>query len=1612
MEQQTASTKQWIDRVLEALEEEELGDRLSVAREFGRQLLARASAELLERRDAREIAADVAGLFRFVEGTPPGQITVRVRPVAERAHRATIETVMPDCPFVVNTLRELVHELDFRIVHLLHPVLVISRDEEGKLTAVEDRSAEGPRTSVVHLVVEDHVDAEVVASMEDEIRHRLEQVRVVTRDFKPMVERSREVVEGLEEKKDQVPWRAGELEEVQELLRWLADGAFVFLGYREYDVHLDEEMGERFVQVAEGTGLGILREESRSQFAEPVSIEELAPQLRARVVGGPLLIVSKTNSLSPVHRRARMDYIGVKKVGSEGEIRGERRFLGLFTARAYAQDASTIPILRRKLQEILQAEGVARGSHDYNRILQIFNSLPKEELFLASVSELLNLIGAVMETEGADEVRVIPRSDALQRGVHVLVMIPQDRFSEEVRRKIVAHLLESYRGEVLNYHLTMAEGDQARLHFYLSSELEEPDEVDVAGLEARVRRAVRNWEERLSDELEKAHEIEEAHQLADRHRQDFTEEYKAATDATTAVEDIDRLESLAVSGLQQITFTEVSDERPEASLLKVFAPRGMYVLSDLMPTLENLGLRVLAADKYDIRGRDGRQARSIHRFEVETPSHWGIDREEAAPRMVETLRAIEAGQTEDDELNSLVLSTGLGWRPVALLRSYAGYAFRISAVTSRAGVRRPLAEHPGAARLLYRIFEAGHDPEREEGREARLHRLREQFDEVLDEVRSIEHDRTYRRLLNLVESTVRTNFFRPAADDRYPGMIALKFDCERIEVMPAPRPRFEIYVNSGHCEGAHLRMGRVARGGIRWSDRSEDFRVEVLGLVKTQQVKNSVIVPVGAKGAYIAKNLPTGAEDLREIGDRRYEEFISGLLDVTDNVVDGELVHPERMVVRDDPDPYLVVAADKGTAHLSDVANRLAGEYDFWLGDAFASGGSHGYDHKELGITARGAWECVKRHFRELGVDVQRHAFTVVGIGDMSGDVFGNGMLLSRQIRLVAAFDHRHVFLDPDPDPARSWEERRRLFGLEGSTWRDYDEELISEGGGVHDRDAKEIELSREVRDLLDLEEEVTNGEELIRAILRADVDLLWNGGIGTYVKASDETHGEVGDPGNDDVRVDADELRASVVGEGGNLGLTQRARIEYALRGGRINTDALDNSGGVDMSDHEVNLKVLLDAAVAAGRIGEEERNELLAEVTEEVTERVLRNNYMQSLAVSLDENRVREIPAEFRDTLTRLEREGILDRTLAELPGTEQLDERHEASRYLTRPELAILLAYAKTHLKEALLDSDLPEREALDRLLRAYFPGRVVETVGVEALRKHPLDRRIVATLLANRFVDRMGITAHVELVRETGRGTAAVLESWYAAHRIGRTERLHRRLREMDGEVPAGVQTQWFLRLSEVLERATRWLLSNDLPDRTISESIQRFREPVAELREALPDLLIEERRRELEGLRALHETDGLKAGVAEELASFEYLDALLPVADLARSARCEATRVGEVYFGLTAEIDFSWLQDQLGRVSGADLWEQRAAKTLSLQLDAARTRITEKILSGLEDADTVEVAMEEFRERHGEELERVRQVIGDVRAADRVSLSALMVAVHAIAEQGAARNGGR
>lgn len=1586
------------EAILKAIEDGVDPNRVAILESFAGEMLGRAPGDFFAGRDDQGVARTVKDLFELLEATGPDGISVRVRQQPDLGPIGGVELIVGDRPFIVDTVRQYLISKGFEIRYQLHPVVVVDWDGRGRIAGIRSWRAAGKRTSAMYTEFEGPLDETIAKTLEDDIRVCVEDLRLATDDFPAMLAKTDEIAAILRADARGNPDRAAEINEVVAFLKWMRDGGFVFLGYREYDLN-DGPDGRRYAAVKRGSGLGILRREEMSAAWEPIPIDDLPVDIRGRALHGDVLLVSKANSESRVHRRARMDYIGIKKLDGAGQVIGERRFLGLFTWQAYAENAVNIPILRQKLRQILEGANVPEGSHDYKTIFALFNDMPLEELFLVSSDGLRKEILAVMGAEDAGDVRLVVTPDSVARGVNVMVILPKRNYTDEIRERLRREIADAFGGSVLSDHLSIGAGDTARLHFYISASPERVEHVDTDVLKQSVGSIVRTWKQRLGDALRERHDTATVRRLASSYFDSFSAAYVATVDVETAVEDIERMEALRKSGTMQVALEDNADGEIVASDLRLFVKHGEMILADVMPVLENLGLRVIEADAMDVGEA------TIHRFVVQGPDLDRLERDEVGPRLAECLRAIGLGEADNDRFNQLVITAGLSWHEVAVLRAYSAYAFQIGAVTSRRAAPDALTNHPAVARILVDGFAVKFDPDIGTPREEAMSAADVRFEDSLQNVESIGDDLTLRRLYNLIEATVRTSYF--ANLKRSLPRLTLKFDCALVQQMPQPRPAREMFVHGPQIAGLHLRFGPVARGGLRWSERPDDFRTEVLGLVRTQQVKNTVIVPSGAKGAFYVRKPPADRNALEPAVRESYMQFIRGLLDVTDNIVEGKVVHPRDVVFYDDDDPYLVVAADKGTATYSDTANAISAEYDFWLGDAFASGGSHGYDHKKEAITARGAWECVRHLFRELGRDVNSEPVTVVGIGDMSGDVFGNGMLLSRTIRLLAAFDHRHIFIDPDPDPAVSYEERRRLFQLPRSSWLDYDRSLISEGGGIYPRGAKLIELTPQVRSALSIEDAALNGQALIQAILRAPADLLWNGGIGTYVKASDETPADVGDSSNDAVRINATDLRVKVVGEGGNLGLTQRARVEYALAGGRLNTDAIDNSGGVDMSDREVNLKILLRPLVERGDLTDDGRNELLVEVTDDVAERVLAANRAQSRALSLEQLRAKERLSDFRDASYYLEQRGVLKRSLEFLPGWGRLQARQEVDKSMTRPELAVLLAYNKLYLKREIIASTLPDDPTLTGLLRRYFPEKTMARITDEEVRDHRLQREIIATVLANWLVDLMGSTFLPRVVRDTGASPATVARGWYTAMEIAGVRRLLDGLERNRANLSAEDEYRWLLDLEGILERTVRWALENIPEDAEVGAAIARFKLPVAELGAILPSIIHGSQRARFEAAMEDLHGSGVSPEEAQRIAALRFLGELMAVTQIADEVGREVTDVGRAYCALADQVDFAVLRELLEMAPGEDEWEQRAAQGLLQDLGQARRNLTLAVLM----TDWPEVSVEEqlasFGKRNESRLAALRETAASLLGEDSIGLAALTVATREIVRQSVA-----
>ena len=1280
---------------------------------------------------------------------------------------------------------------------------------------------------------------------------------------------------------------------------------------------------------------------------------------------------------------------------------GERRFLGLYTTRAYKASPRSIPIIRGKVEGVLERAEFPPASHDRKALLEIIESYTRDSLFQMETEDLFNLAIGILGLGERQRLRLFLWRDPLERFVECLVCIPRDRFNTENRERVGRILLEALGGVALDWTLQLSESRLARVHYIIRLGEDPVTGYDVGTIEARLVQAIRAWEDELREALIDEHGEEDGIKLFKRYEHAFPAGYKSDWVARSAVADIARIDELAAAD-EPITSLYRPLEAPEGIVrLKLFSSGGV-LLSEVLPTLEHLGAKVADERPYEITPAD-RGSAWIYDFGLQADAE---NTERVRDLLHDTFLGVWRGELEDDGLNGLVLGATLTGRQVSIIRAVAKYLRQGGIGFSDAYIGRTLIGHPAIVRLLIRLFDARLDPDGHD--EDAADRLEKEIEEALDAVPSLDEDRILQSFLSVVRAIVRTNAFQTDGEGKPHPYLSFKLDSSTIPVLPLPRPQFEIFVYSPRVEGVHLRGGRVARGGIRWSDRPEDFRTEVLGLMKAQMVKNALIVPVGAKGGFVVKRPPAegGREALLDEGIACYKTFLSGMLDITDNIVEGDVVPPKRVVRYDEDDPYLVVAADKGTATFSDIANEVSMDYGFWLGDAFASGGSQGYDHKAMGITARGAWESVKRHFRELGTDIQTTDFTAVGIGDMSGDVFGNGMLCSRHTKLIAAFNHMHVFIDPDPDPETSYDERRRLFDLPRSAWSDYDESLISEGGGVYPRAAKSITLSPQAREALNIEDERLPPNDLVQAILKAPVDLLFNGGIGTYVKASTESQADVGDKANDAVRVDARDLRCKVVGEGGNLGLTQRARIEYALsgggdgKGGRIITDAIDNVAGVNCSDHEVNIKILLNRLVADGDLTEKQRKELLADMTDAVGEQVLYGSYTQTQAISLALAQAPQMVDVHARLIRYLEQNAGLNRKIEFLPTDEAIDERKAAHQGLVAPELAVVMAYCKIHLYRQLRDSDLPEDPFLAHDLERYFPAPLPERYS-DRMGEHRLKREIIATVVANQLVDRAGTTFSFRLAEETGAPQAVLARAYATAREVLEMRSFWDAVEALDNRVSAQTQLEMLIEGRRLVERSTRWLIRANPYQVSIAQTIRRFEPGARMLAASLPDALEGADREAFDKRAAELQQAGVPAELARRTAGMPSIVALFDIVEVASATEHAQEDVLRVYFRLGSRLELNWLRDRIIELPRANRWQALARAALRDDLFNLYRELTRKVLEAGGTQNGSEAAIDVWSERNAAALERSLGMVADVRASRIYDMTTLPVALREI-----------
>ncbi len=1520
--------------------------------------------------------------------------------------RTVVEVTTEDMPFLVDSLGMVLNRAGLRIHLVAHPVLPVRRNRAGRVTDIVDdpNAIQVARESWQHIETDRISDPARIAAVQANIFAMLEDVRLAVRDWPTMRERAIELAADISQQA--LPAAPNETSEIRALLEWLAQNHFTFLGYRQYRLHRGRGADE--LEPLANTGLGILRQRPRQRL----EAKTLTGTLRDQVRDTHLLTITKANSLSTVHRAGYLDFLSIKTFDRRGRVDGEHRFLGLFTSGVYHRSPREIPLLRHKIERIVAHFGLDPASHDGKAVMHVLETYPRDELFQSSVADLIRIVRSVVNLYERQRVRVLLRRDGFGRFYSILIYVPRDRYSTQVRQKIEAVVRDSMAATDIDSQIQLSDSVLARVHMIVRLSKRSGESVDAAQLETRIADAVQTWEDRLRQLLIES-QGERGAQTAERFNAAFPAAYQEDVSAQVAVDDIAQLDQVLLdSDRMALRLVSGSDSIVHLRLMRSAAP---IVLSQALPILENMGFLVLSERPYRIAVR-GKREIWLQDFEMQRRDGRAIDPVKSGAGITEAFLAVWNDRTENDGFNRLVVAAGLTWRQAMVLRAYCRFILQGGVTFSQSYMEQVLASNLGIAAALSSLFEAQFDPSLKPAkRNSLIDTVQTRIASLLEAVTSLDEDRILRRFHSAITATLRTNYYQTdieadAGDGAlaiapYKSYLSFKLDSRRMTDLPPPRPAFEIFVYSPRVEGVHLRMGNVARGGIRWSDRREDFRTEVLGLMKAQNVKNTLIVPVGAKGGFVPKRLAAGAsrEDAQREGVESYRTFIRGLLDLTDNIVNGKIVPPAQVVRRDGDDAYLVVAADKGTASFSDIANRIAAEYRFWLGDAFASGGSAGYDHKKMAITARGAWECVKRHFRELGIDTQTQDFSVAGIGDMAGDVFGNGMLLSEHIRLVAAFNHQHIFIDPTPDAARSFAERQRLFRLPRSTWDDYNTQLLSKGGGVYLRSAKAIKLSSQAQALFGIKRDSMTPQELIRTILTMQVDLLWNGGIGTYVKASSESHLDVGDRANDAVRVNGKELRCRVVGEGGNLGFSQRGRIEYALGGGRLNTDFVDNSAGVDCSDHEVNIKILLNTAPRRAQLSEQERTPLLVAMTDDVASHVLRDNYLQSQALSMLETRAIPELMEHAHTIRSLEVSGQLDRALEFLPSTEEIGARHKAGRGLTRPELAVMLAYAKMALYSRLIDSDVPEDPYLGHELERYFPPLLQKRSG-RYLRQHRLRREIIATVTTNSMVNRMGATFARRAQEDSGQDAATVVRAYAIAREAYTMRDTWADIEALDTRINAQTQYEMMFETTRLLSFCTYWLLQGTSGKLNIDEQVARLRTGLTRLDGLLPkvlsgaDLTVFEKR-----CRQFIDAQ-VPQPLSRRMASLTALRSGPDLVELAEQTQLGIDKCAIAYFGMGTALSLDWLREQIEALSTDGHWQTIARSTLRDNVYRLQRQLTLqalKITKATAATKAPAQALQTWLDSNAAGVAHIRQTVGEMRALPTTDFATLSVALQAV-----------
>lgn len=1543
--------------------------------------------------------------FNLFQNRKAGEVKIEIyNPTLKKdgfeSNHTFINIVNDDMPFLVDSTVSYLDKLGIKIKNIIHPIYPVVRDAKGKLEKIAAEK-NSKQESVIQLHLRKITSDSDIKMLSEKIAKILETVGLVVEDWKAMVELTKKANDQIDNAKKLTK----EVAEIKEFISWIGEGNFILLGAKEFDIK-EVKKGEYHL-VEANQGLGIFRSE-HDEFRPEVlnsSFEEVGDSIE-----NPYVIeVLKSRYRSKIHRIANAERVRVQKISADGKVLGEFRFIGLFTSSTYHESINSIPLVRGKVAKVIADSGYAQGSHNYKDLVSVLESYPRDELFQISAADLLKNATGIVAICGRSQVRFFARKDKFNRFVSCLIFTPRDRSNSELRDKIKDYLAEIYKGEIADSFVQITDSNLIRFHVIVRTNKGIPT-VDDISVEKEITKMTKVWSDDLSEAVLEKFGEEKQLSLFAKYKNAFSVSYINRFDPKRAVIDIQRIEDCLKSQTALFDLYKSSDLlAADVTELKIYSPEKELILSTIMPILESFGFNVIQEHTYVVGIEEDGKNRSkqkvwIHYFHLNLSKQGHLFSEKIKTNFEKTVSLIWQEVLQAGFLNRLVVTADLHWKQVYMLRAYTKYFYQTGFRYSQSHIADVLVRYVDLTKLLVEFFETKFDPELDLNMTERLKKIEKisaQIKNGLNQVKDVTDDLIIRRFFGVINATLRTNYYQSTNDGAFKGYLSFKFDCKKVPELPLPLPYAEIFVYSTRVEAIHLRGGKVARGGLRWSDRQEDFRTEVLGLVKAQTTKNAVIVPVGSKGGFVLKRDMTGLsrDEVQKEGIECYKTFLRGLLDVTDNVVNNKIEHPQNVVMHDAPDPYLVVAADKGTATFSDIANGISAEYNFWLGDAFASGGSVGYDHKKMGITAKGAWISVMRHFREKGHDTQSQDFTCVGIGDLAGDVFGNGMLLSKHIRLVAAFNHMHIFLDPNPDAARSFVERERMFNLPRSSWMDYDKSLISKGGGIFERSAKSLKVSAEVQQLLNLETDELTPTDLIRAILKAPVDLLWNGGIGTYVKASDETNQEVGDRANDELRINGNELRCKVIGEGGNLGFTQKGRIEYALAGGCINTDAMDNSAGVDCSDHEVNIKIALTAAMRDKKITLEERNKILESMTDEVSELVLSDNRLQTQAISIAASQGISALGDQAQFLDKLEKRGFLNRKLEFLPSKKEITKRQVDKIGLTRPELCVMLAYSKMDIYNNILASSLVKDKYFESELFSYFPTLMQEKFADE-ITNHQLRNEIIATQVTNFIVNRIGITFINQVCQDSGFSVADVAKSFIIACDSFRIREVWEEVEKLDGKIASHIQTQMFLSANKLLERSVMWLLRNKSRGNLLT-TITRYRKIADELSSVLSQVLAQASSESFERKIERYCLNNVERKLAEKIAAMDPVASAFDIAEISAASNFDLKTIAKIYFAVGTRFSLKWLRSKVSNLNFTDHWQKLSSKTILEDLYSYQMKIAKQVVDfSCEDKNLCEVdSLNNWIKTVDFLVERFDNFVSDLKTYPNHDLSAFIVALN-------------